>query len=560
MYEKVFHRVILDEAQLISNYKTQRFQAIQALQSTYRWALSGTPIQNGLEDLIAFLMFLKFEPWNVPKKFISTVVKGGSNGLKILETILPCLILRRTKSSISLPPASVILHSLEFSSAEKQLYDVIFTQCRSQFSQISKTTSTPVNFSQLLTAHLRLLQVCTHPQLLENAAKTDSNIQKALEEFQSQVDTQKKEVKKTVQNTNVKENKTTKQDNSEDDLANSLSNMKITNNNNNQQSKPKTQPQKDQEDSKKKIQDRALKDESSDIEDGPQESDEDSSSSNEEEEDSTESNQDDELVNELKSLDLKERKASPALVSAEDQCAICLGVLDDAVSLPCCKAHYCRECLLDYATNTEFEAPVCKACGEQITPSSLEALASTDSKTASSNFLPSKVAFLIAELKKLALENKTTKSIVYSQWTSMLSLLESCLNVAGIKFCRMDGSMNSNKKSEAIARFKEDAEITVLLLSLKAGGVGLNLTEATHVFMMDLWWNPTVEQQAYDRVHRIGQTKPVFIHRLVMKNSFEQRVLERQEKKKQLAQNVLHTSRDRVFMLTMKDFKDFFQV
>lgn len=536
----------------MSNYKTQRFQAVQALQSTYRWALSGTPIQNGLEDLIAFLMFLKFEPWNVPKKFITTVIKGGSNGLKILETILPCLILRRTKNSISLPPASVILHSLDFSPAEKQLYDVIFTQYRSQFSQLAKQANTlPVDFSQMLTAHLRLLQVCTHPQLLENAAKTDTTIQKALEEFQSQAETQKKQAKTEAKV--VKENKTTKKD-IEDELTTSLNNMKITNNNNNQKQKQKPH----QQDSKTKIQERALKDESSDSEDDLDNTSNSESSSSED--DTTDSIHDNELTEELQNLDLQEHKATPALVSKEDQCSICFGVLEDAVSLSCCKACYCRECLLDYAINTEFEVPACKACGEPIPESSIEMASSSASIKQTSHFLPSKVAFLISELKKLALENKATKSIVYSQWTGMLSLLESCFTSAGITYSRMDGSMNSSKKSQAIARFKEDPEINVLLLSLKAGGVGLNLTEATHVFMMDLWWNPTVEQQAFDRVHRIGQTKSVFIHRLLIKNSFEQRVLERQEKKKQLAQNVLHTSKDRVFMLTMKDFKDFFQV
>lgn len=91
--------------------------------------------------------------------------------------------------------------------------------------------------------------------------------------------------------------------------------------------------------------------------------------------------------------------------------------------------------------------------------------------------------------------------------------------------------------------FKSDS-IPVILISLKSGGVGLNLVEANHVFAMDVWWNPAVEEQAFDRCYRIGQTRNVFVHRLVMKDSVEEKMLVLQEKKRDLAQKAL--SRDSI--------------
>jgi superfamily II DNA or RNA helicase len=129
------------------------------------------------------------------------------------------------------------------------------------------------------------------------------------------------------------------------------------------------------------------------------------------------------------------------------------------------------------------------------------------------------------------------KALVFSQWTSLLDLVEPHLEAAGLGFTRLDGS--TKDRAAVVNAFQDDAGPPVLLLSLKAGGTGLNLTAADHVFLLDPWWNPAAEDQAADRAHRIGQDRPVFVHRLVAKDTVEERILGLQEKKRALAEAAL---------------------
>ncbi len=125
------------------------------------------------------------------------------------------------------------------------------------------------------------------------------------------------------------------------------------------------------------------------------------------------------------------------------------------------------------------------------------------------------------------------KALVFSQWTSLLDRAEPVLRGAGIGFLRLDGS--TRDRGSVVERFQLDAGPPVLLISLGAGGLGLNLTAADHVFILDPWWNPAVEDQAADRAHRIGQERPVMIYRLVAQDTVEQRVLALQQHKRDLA-------------------------
>jgi superfamily II DNA or RNA helicase len=129
------------------------------------------------------------------------------------------------------------------------------------------------------------------------------------------------------------------------------------------------------------------------------------------------------------------------------------------------------------------------------------------------------------------------KALVFSQWTSLLDLLEPHLTEHGLRFSRLDGS--TRDRQGVVDEFQTEAGPEVLLLSLKAGGTGLNLTAADHVFLLDPWWNPAVEQQAADRAHRIGQDRPVFVHRLIAKNTVEERILALQQQKRDIAATAL---------------------
>lgn len=129
------------------------------------------------------------------------------------------------------------------------------------------------------------------------------------------------------------------------------------------------------------------------------------------------------------------------------------------------------------------------------------------------------------------------KSLVFSQWTSLLDLIEPVLEQIGIGFLRLDGS--TRDRGGVVEAFQTEAGPPVLLISLKAGGTGLNLTAADHVFLCDPWWNPAVEDQAADRAHRIGQERPVMIYRLVATDTVEERILELQQRKRAIGEAAL---------------------
>lgn len=144
----------------------------------------------------------------------------------------------------------------------------------------------------------------------------------------------------------------------------------------------------------------------------------------------------------------------------------------------------------------------------------------------------SKIELLMNTLEEVIANDH--KSLVFSQWTGMLNLVEPHLRARGIDYVRLDGT--TRNRQQVVEAFQADDGPPVFLISLKAGGTGLNLTEADHVFLLDPWWNPAVEDQAADRAHRIGQTRPVMVYRLVAEGTVEERILKLQERKRALAE------------------------
>lgn len=149
-----------------------------------------------------------------------------------------------------------------------------------------------------------------------------------------------------------------------------------------------------------------------------------------------------------------------------------------------------------------------------------------------------KVDVLVETLKEAVEDGHT--SLVFSQWTTMLDLIEPHLEKAGIAYSRLDGS--TRDRGAVVREFQGDGGPPVMLISLRAGGAGLNLTAADHVFLVDPWWNPAVEDQAADRAHRIGQERPVVVHRLVAMDTVEERILALQGSKRALAEAALSGS------------------
>jgi hypothetical protein len=145
------------------------------------------------------------------------------------------------------------------------------------------------------------------------------------------------------------------------------------------------------------------------------------------------------------------------------------------------------------------------------------------------------------------------KALVFSQFTSMLQLIRVALEERGIPYLYLDGGVSAEGRKRAVAQFQEEEDTRIFLISLKAGGVGLTLTAADYVYLVDPWWNPAAEQQAIDRSHRIGQEKKVFAYRMICRDTVEEKILQLQERKRSLASDLIADEAGFVKQLTRDD-------
>uniref|UniRef100_A0A8B9V110 Transcription termination factor 2 n=1 Tax=Anas zonorhyncha TaxID=75864 RepID=A0A8B9V110_9AVES len=171
-----------------------------------------------------------------------------------------------------------------------------------------------------------------------------------------------------------------------------------------------------------------------------------------------------------------------------------------------------------------------------------------------------KIAHLLAELKTIRSHSESQKSVVVSQWTSMLKVVAVHLQHLGLKYAILDGSVNPKQRMDVVEEFNNNPKgPQVMLVSLLAGGVGLNLTGGNHLFLLDMHWNPALEDQACDRIYRVGQKKDVVIHRFVCEGTVEEKIVQLQTRKKGLAQQVL-SGKGETSKLTLADLKTLFGI
>ncbi|NXT82222.1 TTF2 factor, partial [Zapornia atra] len=172
-----------------------------------------------------------------------------------------------------------------------------------------------------------------------------------------------------------------------------------------------------------------------------------------------------------------------------------------------------------------------------------------------------KIAHLLAELKAIQSQSQPQKSVVVSQWTSMLKVVGVHLQRLGLKYATVDGSVNPKQRMDVVEEFNNNPRgPQVMLVSLLAGGVGLNLTGGNHLFLLDMHWNPALEDQACDRIYRVGQQKDVVIHRFVCEGTVEEKIVQLQKRKKVLAQQVLSGKGETFTKLTLADLKILFGI
>lgn len=169
------------------------------------------------------------------------------------------------------------------------------------------------------------------------------------------------------------------------------------------------------------------------------------------------------------------------------------------------------------------------------------------------------VSIKLDELTREITENISDhKALVFSQFLGMLGLIKEKLKEAGVQYEYFDGSTTVQERQRAIDNFQNNPDCRVFLISLKAGGVGLNLTAADYVYIVDPWWNPAVEQQAIDRTHRIGQTKNIFAYRMICKDTIEDKIIQLQERKRALARELIGDDAGFVKKLTKEDVEYLF--
>ncbi|RCV35545.1 hypothetical protein SETIT_7G248400v2 [Setaria italica] len=480
-------RVVLDEAQTIKNYRTQVSRACCGLMAERRWCLSGTPIQNKIDDLYSYFCFLKYEPYSKLSSFKDKIkyeiTKDPVRGYKKLQAILRIILLRRTKETLidgepilKLPPKTIQLSKIDFTQEERAFYLTLEEGSRQKFKAYDAAGTINENYANILVLLLRLRQACDHPLLLKGQ---ESDL----------VDTKSIEMAKQL---------------------------------------PK------------------------------------------------------ETVTDL----LEKLERGPAI------CSICSDPPEDAVVTTCGHV-FCYQCVHESLTSNGHVCPS-PLCGKKLsvrsvfTPAVLKlctlpkleldvisSCSTVDDKSYSiceSSYISSKIRQAVDILKSIITVGDATeaipsemapvKAIVFSQWTGMLDLMELSLNSSGIQFRRLDGAMSLNLREKGVNEFKNDPKVRVMLMSLKAGNLGLNMIAACHVIMLDPWWNPYAEDQAVDRAHRIGQTRPVTVSRFTVKDTVEDRILALQEKKRTMVQSAFGEdgSSGNATRLTDEDLRYLFMV
>ncbi|KAI4243384.1 MAG: hypothetical protein L6R40_003556 [Gallowayella cf. fulva] len=477
LFSVEFFRVILDEAHFIKNRQSKTAKACYEISAQHRWVLTGTPIVNRLEDLFSLVRFLRVEPWNnfsFWKTFITVPFESKDfiRALDVVQTVLEPLVLRRTKDMktpdgealVPLPPRTIEIQEIELSKQERAVYDYIYTRAKRTFNATMEAGTLLKSYTTIFAQILRLRQSCCHPVLTRNKAITAEEEDAAAAA----------------------------------DVANGLA---------------------DDMDLQELI-----------------------------ERFTSDCGNEEDITNKFGAHVLQQIQSE-----ANSECPICAEepMIEPAVTG--CWHSACKQCLLDYIQHQKDkeELPLCFNCREPINQrdifeivreyydgveqqnsdlsSSADLYSATPPGAMSSSSIgkqapkislrrigadsSAKIAALVVHLKSIRASSPTTKSVVFSQFTSFLDLIAPALSRAGIPLLRFDGSMNQKVRASTITSFTESRRGVVLLLSLRAGGVGLNLTAAKRVFMMDPWWSFAVEAQAIDRVHRMGQEDEVKVVR-----------------------------------------------
>ncbi len=476
-----FFRIVLDEAHMIREQSTRQSQAICTLSAQRRWAVTGTPVQNKLDDLGALIKFLRIKPFNEKGGFAQFIMSPFKNAdpevIPKLRLLVDSITLRRLKDRIDLPGRHDQIVRLTFSEDERNLYQWFATDSQNKLKIITSDQKKSLGgrtYAHILRAIMRLRLICAHGR--ELLSEDDLKITEGFSQG----------------------NAINLDDDDEEDNRAALS--------------PK-------------------------------------------------------LAYEMLML-FRETDS--------DSCAQCSKKIeisesedtangkDDIIGcmLPCYQM-LCKDCMEGVKASIEqhsvdhrFKCPFCEVSQRtsffDLTKEGIEA---AEDARAEARQNPrqakimgryggphTKVKALLDSLRESENQSKTLpsgehpiKSVVFSGWTANLDLIQIALEDNGIKYVRLDGKMSRKNRNSSLEAFRDDPAVCVILISITAGGLGLNLTTGSKVYVMEPQFNPAAEAQAVDRVHRLGQKREVFTYRYIMDDSFEDKMLDLQRKKQSLA-------------------------
>jgi SNF2 family DNA or RNA helicase len=477
--EMNWFRIVLDEAHMIREQSTQQSKAICRLQASRRWAVTGTPVQNRLEDLGALMTFLRVKPFDERGGFAQYIMSPfkmcDPEILPKLRLLVDSITLRRLKDRIDLPPRTDQLVKLDFSPDERYIYDIFAKNADDRVKVIVNQREKSLggkSYVHILQSILRLRLICAHGRdlLCEEDLQVMNGISK----------------------------------------------------------------------------DSAIELDSDDEDDRPALS---SKQAYEMYDLMVETNQDvctacSRKIGPNDNVDVDEAK-DPIIAHMTPcfhlLCPTCFGGYKSQIEenaqgrqmgdCPICQIQIKLSYFPLRQGGVDDEGPKTKTKGN----------AKYGKDLSNYNGPHTKTKALIHDLlaSKQESEQKPNeapiKSVVFSGWTAHLDLIQLALQDNSLNYVRLDGKMSRTARATAMDNFREDPSIHVILVSIMAGGLGLNLTAANKVYVMEPQYNPAAEAQAVDRVHRLGQKREVITVRYIMSDSFEEKMLELQEKKKKLA-------------------------
>ncbi|KAF8667979.1 SNF2 family N-terminal domain [Rhizoctonia solani] len=576
-----WYRVVIDEAQNIRNRSTRSSRVMTMLDSEYRWALTGTPVTNTLADLYGLVRFLHYAPFNDWSEFNEKIAKVQKRDPKLAgrraQALLKKCLLRRTKNSklegkplITLPPKTIDMEMLEFSPDERQVYQAVEARQQQTLNKFIRAGTVMKNYHLILVMLLRLRQSsATHCRMSVSA----------LQRFVLTIARQYASGEFIADGAQVVTSDEDNDDNeprlSTSSLANSKTNAKALMGDErfNMVTRQFHNTVKDMI--------------TAEITGGDLPDDE---------------TLECQVCYEPFVGNACVTVSAIGPVSPRMGLIAIKGCLDDLFKLPLQgeaaaneefgrgrqyanqEVRPCPKCRGELTTSQIFSASIFEPTekekddmkrqietelgrvnGHKLTHADADEdddfVPAGKGKSKSKYRIKSEddddeVDFgamgegedLVPGAKMIHMLNLLTtwhkeapedKIIAYSQWTSMIDLMQILLKKSGFESLRYDGQMKREEREHALSRFKKQGGPKIILISLKCGGVGLNLTEANRVICMDLAWNAATENQAIDRAHRMGQVKPVTVKRLAIKGTIEERILKLQAEKQNLSDAAL---------------------